>query len=69
MSGAPCVSMLRMYVRTVHKKIEIQKSVKNPYSDDSHSGEHRERGWRAYMARAYPELVFIRALVIDIKVR
>jgi hypothetical protein len=34
LSGTPWVSMLRMYVPTVHKKIEIQKSVKNPYSDD-----------------------------------
>jgi hypothetical protein len=31
LSAAPCVSMLRTYVRTVHMKIEIQKSVKNPY--------------------------------------
>ena len=60
--------MLRTYVRTVHKKIEIQKSVKNPYS-----GYRGESG--IYMTRiekmvgAYPELVLVRLLVLDIKVR
>ena len=62
--------MLRMYVRTVHKKIEIQKSVKNPYLDDRITVSPMcVRGWRVYMARAYPELILIRALVLDIKVR